>query len=117
MEIPAEAPEPITSEKLKVSSSVVLARDKDAGDGVEGPFAEAAVAEGVEAIVLVEEDGADATDQEVFARRVSKSVPVVLAVTLDALAKLGVGLTVHGEAGLDAGDEEGRIVEAVLAAR
>ena len=65
------------------------------------------MAQGVEAIVLVEDDGADSTDKEVLAGRVSQSVPVVLAVALKALAKLGVGLTVHGEAGLNAGDEEG----------
>ena len=73
------------------------------------------MAEGVEAVVLMEEDGADATDHEVFVGRVGEGVPVVAAVTRDSLMKFGVGVAVHGEAGLDAGDEEGGVVEAILA--
>ena len=42
--------------------SVVLSRNEDPCDGIEGAFAEAAVAKGVKAIVLVEEDGTQATD-------------------------------------------------------
>jgi len=72
------------------------------------------VAQGIEAIVLMEDDGADATDQEVFVGRIGQRVPVVAAVADDALVKLGVGVAVLGETGLDAGDEEGRVVKAVF---
>ena len=71
------------------------------------------MAEGVEAGVLVEEDGIGAADHEVFVGGVGEGVPVVAAVADKALVELGDGVAVHGEAGLDAGDEEGGVVEAV----
>ncbi len=77
----------------------------DAGDGVAGAFAKAAMAEGVEAVVLFEDDRAEAADEEILGGCVGEGVPVVAAVSSDALVKLGVGFAVHCEAGLDAGDE------------
>ena len=114
MERPAAAPEPMISEKLKVELPLSLRVTRTRVTAYQGPFAEAPAAEGIEATVLAEEDGAEATDHKVFVRRVSESVPVVFAVTFEPLAKLGVRLTVHCEAGLNACDEEGGVVEAVL---
>jgi len=94
--------------------AVVSARDQDAADGVERTLTEAAVAEGIEAVVLVEEYGSGAADHEVLVRSVGKGVPVVSGVAFDALVELGVGVTIHCEAGLNRGYEERRVVEAVL---
>ena len=94
--------------------AVVSARDQDAANGVEGAFRKAAMTQGVEAVVLVEENGTKAADHEIFVCSVCEGVPVVLAVSFEALMKFGVGVTVHREASLDAGDEERGVVEAVL---
>jgi len=83
---------------------IVRAGNKNAGDGVPGTLAKAAMAHGVEAVVLVEDNGADAADKEVFVGCVSQGMPVVSGVTCGALVKLGVGITVHRDAGLNAGD-------------
>ena len=83
---------------------IVRAGDKNAGDGIPGTLAEASMAHGVEAVVLVEDNGADAADKEVFVGCVSQGMPVVSGVTCGALVKLGVGITVHRDAGLNAGD-------------
>ena len=72
------------------------------------------MAHSVEAIVLMEDDRTHSTDHEVFVGRVSEGVPVVSSVTDGTLVKFGVGFAVHGEAGLNACDEEGGIVEAVF---
>ena len=69
-------------------------------------MADASVAEGVETRILVEEDGIGSADHEVFVRGVGESVPVVAAVADEALVELGDGVAVHGETGLDAGDQE-----------
>ena len=80
----------LTSEKLKVVVAVVLTSDEDAGSGVEGALAEGSVAEGVEAIVLMEESWeCDAADHEVFVNRVGESVPIVAGVTRDSLVESG----------------------------
>ena len=50
---------------------------------------------GVEAIVLVKDDGTDTTDHEVFVGCVSQRVPIVATITGDALMKLGVRLAIH----------------------
>jgi len=94
--------------------SVVCSADEDTGNGIPCAFAEAAVAKGVEAAILSKGDGAEAADHEVFIGGVGEGVPVVARVASGALMKLGVGVAVHGDAGLDASDEERGVVEAVL---
>ncbi len=94
--------------------AVVLAGDEDTGGGVEHAFAETTMAESVEAVVLMEDDGAEAADPEVFVGGVGEGVPVVAAVADGALMKLRVRFAVHGEACLNSRDEEGGVVEAVL---
>ena len=71
------------------------------------------MAEGIEAWVLTEDGGVDAADQKVFVGGVGESVPVVAAVTDGAVAKLGVGVAVQGEASLNTCDQERRVVEAI----
>ena len=75
------------------------------------------MAHGVEAVVLAEDNRADAADKEVFVGCVSQGMPVVSGVTCGALVKLGVGITVHSDAGLNAGDDEGGVVEAVFGSK
>ena len=94
--------------------SIVRARDKNARDRVPGTLAEAAMPHGVEAVVLVEGNGTDAAHKKVFVGCISQSMPVVSSVTCGALMKLGVGITVHRDAGLNAGDYEGGVVETVF---
>src|ERR1700722_7524931 len=84
--------------------SIVRARDKNACVRVPGTLAEAAMPHGVEAVVLAEDNGTDAAHKEVFVGCVSQGMPVVSGVTCGALVKLGVGITVHRDAGLNAGD-------------
>jgi len=73
------------------------------------------VTEGVKAVVLFEDDGTEAAYPEVFVDGIGEGVPVVAAVSFEALVKFGVGVAVHGETSLNAGDEEGGVVEGVLA--
>lgn len=77
-------------------------------------MADGAVAEGVEAVVLTEDDRAEAADHEVLVRGVGEGVPVVAGVAFDALMELRVRIVVHGEACLDGGEDERGVVEAVL---
>jgi len=77
-------------------------------------MAEAAVAEGIEAVVLAEDDRAETADPEVFIGGVGEGVPVVASVACDTLMKLGVGFAVHGEACLDGCNEERGVIEAVF---
>ena len=58
----------------------VGAGDDDAAEGVAGALEEAAVAEGVVAVVLVGDGGDDGFDEEVFAGLVDDRVPEVAAV-------------------------------------
>ena len=94
--------------------SVVGAGDEDASDGVPTALLEAAMAQGVEAVVLMEDDGADAGDKEVFIGRVSERVPVITGVAGGALMEFGVGVAAHGDPRLKADDDEGGVVEAVF---
>ena len=72
------------------------------------------MAEGVEAVVLMEDNRAEAPDHEVFGGCIGEGVPVVAGVAFYSLMELGIGVAVHGKACLDAGDEEGGVVEGVV---
>ena len=89
--------------------------DDGAGESVAGALEEAAAAEGVVAVVLVGEGGADAFDEEVFAGLVDGCVPEVATVGDAAGTELGVGVAFEVVAGNGQGDEEGGVVEGVFA--
>ncbi len=95
-------------------TSIVLPRNQHAGDGIQASPAEAAVAQRVEAVVLMKQDRPQAADHEVFVDRIGQRVPVVAAIAFDPLMKLRIRVAIHGEARLNARDEEGRVVEGVV---
>ncbi len=88
--------------------------DDDAGESVAGALEEAAVAEGVVAVILMGEGGDDGFDEEVFAGLVDGRVPEVAAVGDAAGAELGVGVALEVVAGDGQGDEDGGVVEGVF---
>jgi hypothetical protein len=89
--------------------------DDDAGESVAGALEEAAVAEGVIAVVLVGDGGDDGFDEEVFAGLVDGCVPEVAAVGDAASTELGVRVGFEVVAGEGQGNEEGGVVEGVFA--
>ena len=86
----------------------VGAGDDDAAEGVAGALEEAAVAEGVVAVVLVGDGGDDGFDEEVFAGLVDDGVPEIAAVGYATGAELGVRVAIRGRSRRWRGGRRGR---------
>jgi len=92
----------------------VRAGDDDAGESVAGALEEAAVAEGVVAIVLMGDGRDDGFDEEVFAGLVDDGVPEVTAVGDAAVTELGIRVAFEVVAGDGEGDKDGGVIKRIF---
>ncbi len=109
----AAAPAPTTSDALKVSPPESVRVIIDSSHRVEAPLNNAAVAQRVIPAVLMEDAGEYPLNPQIFVCLVRERVPIISAISREALVKFRVGVRSLTNACLNAREDERRIVKAI----